>query len=235
MDNIFAKSAAPYVLAILVSVLGWLINSTISELKDLRLVEYQVTYQKQSGVSTATVILSNKSPSHPIVYGSFGFECRIPDTPAEPCFADLIPNRKAEFVRVGNVTIASSPTQITPQHFQVDALIPPRSSIGYKFGLANSEATILPTFDLANTDLNDASNIRVSLSEGNTLEGFIMTNYLRILLWTAFVFCLPFLVWLFVSFFCFVWERFRSVPVTVKYPEAIKIKGAAYEITIPVK
>jgi hypothetical protein len=183
-----------FIFAIVAAAIGWLFTSAASELKDLRLVEYSIAYEPAPAGRVANVRFHNRSAFQPLDVGKFGFECRSSNQESD-CFANLPnKNRKAEFFRIGTITLSSQPQRLAPHLMQVDARIPPRSSIGYRFGLNHPGAKLNIQYDLSSVDLAANNNIRVSVQEGRSIEGFVIANYVVILLGMLAAFVLAFVI-----------------------------------------
>lgn len=203
MANIFRDSAAPYVLAILVGALSWLLNSAITELKNTRYIEYQVNYTGTGKTREATVTLSNRSMGQSINVGKFGFECLLPKGATGPCLRELPENRmKIMFMRSGTISLLTQPELITDDIVAVNAAIPPRAHVTYRLGLANDGAHIRVGYDLQGVNLADAGVTAGAIFvEGPTVEGFVLQNYLKIIIVSIVLFILCFIVWIIISIF----------------------------------
>lgn len=207
MSGIFRDNNAPYILALLVGALGWLLNSAIAELKNTRYIEYTISYSGEGENREATVRLLNRSMSQPISAGAFVFQCLLKPGEAGPCFRALPGSgQTVEFVRSGSIWLRSDPRSDTPMITTVDAVVPPRAQVAYRMGLVGNNAEIRVGYDLAGVDLVAASggSTAVIFVKGATIEGFVLENYLSIIIYSLILFGGLFALWTVIALIRFV-------------------------------
>jgi hypothetical protein len=210
MSNIFKDSSAPYVLTLLVSLLGWMFNTAIKSGENIWVVHYEQTYETKDGAPMVTVFFENKSLFKLLNVGTFTIECadqKYSSSAAPQCFTNL-PNAMVPAVplRVGNVSLPSVPQKVDNKGIKAPALLPPGGKVGYRIGLveANTPLRIGYTPDAATA----AGGAQMLLTDSWSPEGFVFANYLRLV-------GAGFIVLLFLILVWFVNElvaRWRTVP-----------------------
>ncbi|MDF2813201.1 MAG: hypothetical protein K0S56_4232 [Microvirga sp.] len=203
MTSIFKDSNAPYVLAILVGALSWLLNSAIAELRDTRFIEYTISYSGEGKTREATVRLQNRSMSQPISVGAFVFQCLLQPGQTGPCFRELPGSgQTVEFVRSGSIWLRSDPMPVTPTITTVNAVVPPRAQVAYRMGLVDNNAEIRVGYDLAGVSLatSGGNSAAIIFVKGPTIEGFVLANYLKIIIYSLLFFGGLFSLWISVAF-----------------------------------
>ncbi|MBY5523570.1 hypothetical protein [Rhizobium leguminosarum] len=182
MGGIFKDSAAPYILTLMVSLLGWMFNSAIKGGENLWIVEYEIQYATVEGVPTVTIYLENQSLKG-LKAGNFLFLCshkKYQDPSAPPCFANLPkvgvpwqPLRPEKVISPGS----QPPIVVDIRSMKLAAIIPIGGKIGYRFGLAEANTPIEINYVVEDA----ASEMRMLLTSGWSLEGFIWGNYTPLL------------------------------------------------------
>ncbi|WP_018388701.1 hypothetical protein [Ancylobacter sp. FA202] len=203
MGSIFRDSNAPYVLAIIAGALGWLLNSAVVELKNTRFIEYTISYSGGADDRQAIVRFINRSMSQPISVGRFGFQCLLPPGETGPCFRSRRGSGQAvEFVRSGAIWLRSTPQLVTDDIYTVDAVVPPRAQVAYRMGLVGINADVRVGYDLAGVDIaaNGGSAVGVVFGRGPTLEGWVLENYLSMIIYSLIFVGLCFVAWIVIAF-----------------------------------
>lgn len=181
MADVFKNSAAPYVLALMVSLLGWMFTTMIKSGENIWIIQYSVAYGSSDGVPTATVMFENKSLLKPLNTGGFTIECsdeKYDKTADLQCF-QTIPqiNSPVQPVGTGGVVLSSLPSKVDHKAMRALALLPPGVSAGYRFGLVEAETKLRIFY----TPANPLDGTRMVLTDDWTLEGFVFSNYFRII------------------------------------------------------
>jgi len=195
MSNIFKESAAPYILALLVSLLGWMFNTAIENAKNVWIVKYEIVYGVEKNVPTAQVYFENKSLFKLLNVGTFVIECydqKYHTEDAPGCFTE-IPGlqREAAALRVGNVSSPTIPTKVDNKGYKARARIPPGGKIAYRFGLGEANTPLHISYSPENN--TDDGGAQMLLTDRWTIEGFIFSNYLR-LVGLGFIICFVIIV-----------------------------------------
>ncbi|KGF68922.1 hypothetical protein LL06_13710 [Hoeflea sp. BAL378] len=183
MINIFKESSAPYILALLVSLLGWMFNTAIENAKNVWIVQYEIVYDVKNDVPIAEVYFENKSLFKLLNVGTFVIECydeKFRSVEAPNCFTK-IPDilGEAAALRVGNVSSPTMPEKVDNKGYKARALIPPGGSVAYRFGLGEANTPLHVSYNPASNTADGGA--QMLLTDSWTLEGFIFSNYLRII------------------------------------------------------
>jgi len=194
VSNVFKDSSAPYVLVLLLSLVGWMFNSAIENASKLRVVQYRIESGTDAGVATKTLFLMNRSISGAVSIGSFTFEC-IPPDGQKDCLVKLPrANVEAQFLKVGNVVLASNPQLAGDNEIAFPALIPPRSEVAYRIGFSDANAVVRLRYNVDYDPIkNTQSDLEIILSEDRKIDwsnwndisehilAFALGNYITLL------------------------------------------------------
>ncbi|MEH2699031.1 hypothetical protein DXU03_17890 [Rhizobium johnstonii] len=199
MANVFRDEKAPYVIVLLIGIVGWMFNAALDTAKDLRIIEYRSVYGTDGQVNTVTFYVANRSMVSAINSGRFSFRCPPPaadnKATAPSCLTDIPSvSAKAQYLGSGNFGL---PEPITTENegASVEALVPPKSEVGFKFGLANKDVKLGFSYVLDPEDITgDKSSVQVRIlapqaGQGTTwlakldrLTLFVLANYFTVLM-----------------------------------------------------
>ncbi|MBY3352782.1 hypothetical protein [Rhizobium laguerreae] len=198
MANVFRDDKAPYVIVLLIGIVGWMFNAALDTAKDLRVIEYRSVYGTDGPINTVTFYVANRSMVSAINSGSFSFRCPPPASnsadPTPSCLADLPSiGSKAQYMGSGNFGLPD-PITVEGEGASVQALVPPKSEVGFKFGLTDKDVKLGFSYVLEPEDIEgDKSSLQIRIlgpqsGKGNTwlakldrLTLFVLGNYFTVL------------------------------------------------------
>ncbi|MBY5456888.1 hypothetical protein HFO89_11005 [Rhizobium leguminosarum] len=244
MSNVFKDSSAPYILVLLLSLVGWMFNSAIDNASKLRIVQYRIESGSDGEVATKTLYLMNRSISGAVSIGSFTLACVLPDGQAG-CLAKLPrANVEAQFLKVGNVVLASNPQLAGDNEIAFPALIPPRGEVAYRIGVADSNATIRLRYNVDYDPIkNTQSDLEVVLSEDRPVHwsswndvsehilAFVLGNYISLLFCGIAILSALIGAWLLIELlnaFASLWRGKTDGKATFK----VTTGGTTHEVTV---
>jgi len=227
MANPFTDEKAPYIVVLLIGLVGWMFNSAIETAKNLRVIQYRYEEGKDQAVDTVTIHVANNSMASSINAGDFVFRC--PTTSGAEAGGgclEKIPSINAEAQYVGGAQFGlPEPLQISVDGVRVAAMIPPKTEVGFKIGLKDKR--VRPTFSYvldADAIAGDKSNLQVRIIGPNEVDGglghlidrvtiFVISNYLATLvsaLLILFAIVVLYLVVSGVSAVCSIFRKLRD-------------------------
>jgi hypothetical protein len=198
--DIFRTSSAPYVLALIVTAIGWYFARLATEVESTRAASYYV--EVNSEAKTATVHLTNVSRKEPLQNLEFSLVCRTP-----PCFTEKPPGGAqglyAHLVAVPPVaTSATTMVRLEGDEVRIRTTLPAGGSVDFVSYLAQPGAELLFFY------LPDSKNpTYLYLYSGRTLFGWIIRNYLRVLIGGFLGFGTILMLWLLVALFKYVTQK----------------------------
>jgi hypothetical protein len=197
VGNVFRDEKAPYIIVLLIGIVGWMFNAALDTAKNLRVIEYRTVAGMDGAVNTVTFYVANRAMVSAINSGSFSFRC-LPalgsSTPPAPCLA-IMPSINANAQYLGSPGFGlPEPIPTEDEGGSVKALIPPKSEVGFKFGLASKDAKLGFSYVLSPDDIaGDKSSVQVRVlttqpAESSTILGkldrltlFVIGNYFAVL------------------------------------------------------
>lgn len=198
MPGIFKDSTAPYLLALLVTLVGWMFNSAIDSAKNLRVIEYRTERGKDGAIDTLTFRIRNQSMTQAINVGQFNFLCPLESTGGiagiSSCLVEMPSiGTSAQFLGGANFGIVN-PIDPEPGSATTDARIPPGTEVAYRFGVKDKDTRLRFRYLISSDDIaGEKSSLQVKIiDEGNpssagvfgkveNLTLFIVSNYLSVL------------------------------------------------------
>jgi hypothetical protein len=199
MPNIWTDTAAPYVLAALLGATGWIVNSTVGELKQLKLIEYAISDVKKDGLAFKQVDIYNRSLSFALLAGDFSIRCRGNTTGV--CFGEKsTAGTPVEFTPLEGIALPSGVVESAGGKlpiYKAQAQLAAQSAVRYTVSVADSknELVILYEPGAANASLNS-----VLFQRGkDSWEGWLIQNYVGWLMYTFIGIAALFLCWCLIS------------------------------------
>lgn len=196
--NVFRESSAPYVLVLLIGLVGWLFNSALESARDLRILEYRSEYGSDGAVNTVTYRIENRSMAAAINAGQFTFRCptvrKDPSDPAKTCLA-VLPSvgSQAQYLGSSNLGLPES-VLVSGEGVSVNARIPPRGELGIRIGIKAKDTKLTFAYILSEPDIQgDRSSIQVRIRQSGAehqrtlrehlddVTVFVISNYLTLL------------------------------------------------------
>jgi hypothetical protein len=226
MSNIWTDTAAPYVLAALLGATGWIVNSAVVELKQLKLIEYTIADANKDGHPLKQVDIYNRSQSFTLLAGDFSFRCR--GNMAETCFGSN--NSSGTPVELAPLEGISLPSDIHADAtgampiYKARAQLAAQSAVRYSVSVKDSKSELLVLYEpgIANVSAN---NVLFRLGD-DSWEGWLIQNYLKWLIYTFRAIALLFFSWCLVSLFQLIaalWRPKKPEEGNAKQPEKIYV------------
>lgn len=159
--DILRSDKAPYVVALLVSLLGWHLAQLTDDIRSTRSVLYSVNSNSSSGKITALV--HNVSKTHSLKAGRFSLAC----LPNESCFAANSEETKVHPPNGAKVEVFPDSTAIT-----IVASLPAGGKI--TFGGRLRDKGRQPRFLFVPDEEN---MIDIYVFDGDGIRGFLVRNY----------------------------------------------------------
>lgn len=195
--SIFRDSSAPFAIALVISVFGWLFASAIQRAETLRLVEYETEFGKIEDVTTLSITFHNRSLAGALRDGDFLVTCIDADgRPLSGCLASLpglSEGREATYVATGEILLDLETRTIDTKTIELPAVVPVGGTTTYRIGVTSQDVRFRVQYDLSDffgkADAQGAGDRkaarrelpRVIINEGLTLLGFAMRNYFSII------------------------------------------------------
>lgn len=198
--DIFRTSAAPYVLALIVTAIGWYFGRLTTEIEATRAASYYI--ETNAEAQTATVHLTNVSRKEPLVKLQFSLVCRQP-----PCFTEKLRGTESgKFAHLSAVPpVATSATRmlkLLPDEVTIVTTLPAGGSVDIVAYVAAPDSDLL-FFYLPDSE----TPTYLYLYSGRTLFGWIIRNYLKVLFGGFFGFGAILVIWLLVALFKYATQR----------------------------
>jgi len=202
MANIFRESSGPYALVFLIGAAGWLVDSTVKEIADLKLIEYEIAYFYEASPPRAEITIYNRSRDYSLTQGTFSFRCVNSENSG--CFGE--PRRSgipAEYRSLGGISLRSQLSwNVFDRIIDAEARLPSQSSAQYVLNISSTDTKIVTTLGGMSEGALD-SRIVLSFREGRSWEGWLIRNYLSALIWVLLSLSIALFLWLTVSFISF--------------------------------
>lgn len=190
--NIFRSDSAPYVLALIVSALGWYFAQLTEELRSSRTAIYTVSHSSLN--RTAEVTFENLSRSEAmrglIVHAACDGDSRVDPS---------VRNRSRTIVYPPHRPLEDTGLESTARQESYRIGIAPGGAIGVNFSLPNCQSTITLSF-------NQESDPQFYLIPSRSIEGFVASNYAVVLVIGFVVFASILAIWIMISLY-FLWRR----------------------------
>lgn len=172
--SVFSSEKAPYVLALLVGVVGWFFSNAVTETRKRVFLAYEVSSLKENGMAYLELTLNNESIDLP--FENVTVELRCP--PFIACLTDTHPRTNGAFV----TPIANPPWTIpvAPDGTAESQMVAPRVPAGASFKLLAGleDDAVVPDIYFG---LPEGTAAAPQISEGPSLYGFVFRNYLLFL------------------------------------------------------
>lgn len=177
--NIFQMTATPYVLTLLVSVLGWQLNTISNEITSANAASYGISVDAES--KTVSLNVKNLSRKHTLKDIKFSIVCRAEGA----CFGPADPTRSGSDLAhiVAHAPVA--PTETVFVRRAVDE-VSAKSTLpaGSKVEIVAKYISETPDFILYYLP-DKENNIELYLLEQSSLFGWFVSNYIIIILISA--------------------------------------------------
>jgi hypothetical protein len=218
MPNIWKDTAAPYVLVTALGATGWIVNTAVTDLKQLRLVEYEVRDDDSNGKLFKFVDVYNKSASFSLLEGDFHFYC---ESGLEAnCFGSN--GRNGTPVSSSPLTGASLKTEVfsDSNSFRAEARLLAQSATRFTVNVSDKKHRLAIFY--VPKEGSEATAGNVVFREGRSWEGWLIANYLTSLIWTFLALGVFFISWCTLAFWAFLFGKSGSDPAP-KQPERIYV------------
>lgn len=173
MANIWSDATAPYVLVAALGAMGWIVNTSVNDLKQSNIVEYEIKNFDSGGKHLKYVDISNRSLSHNLLSGKFSFRCK--DSTTTECFSISNAGTPVTALPLHGISNISTISVNGPVYL-AEARLAAQSAIRYVVDMksASDEIVLLYEPGLNPTDQNPGLIFR----SGRSWEGWLIANYL---------------------------------------------------------
>jgi hypothetical protein len=176
MASIWLDQSAPYVLVVALGAMGWVVNTSVGDLKETNLVEYEIHDVISGGAYYKTVDIYNRSLKHNVASGKFTFRCDGVAT--KDCFVLSSTGTPITFVPTRGVAYASAVTEGAAA-FEAQARLAAQSAVQYRVRMRGAEDGIVLLYEPASDQgMMDPGLI---FRPGHSWEGWLIDNYLSTL------------------------------------------------------
>ncbi|SOC83174.1 hypothetical protein SAMN05421890_1620 [Ensifer adhaerens] len=191
MGNILTDTGAPYAVAIAIGAIGWLVTTGVAELKQSNITEYSVHKRTVGGENYIDLDLHNRSMLKTVESGYFTFRCN--NSVSDDCFWKDNP---IAFTPLNGVTLNSELDRSGPV-YRATARLAPQSGIRYTVRTTAPSSDIIMFYEPADGDPKAVGNL--IFRQGSSMEGWLIENYLSILLYILMALIGILLVWVLAS------------------------------------
>jgi hypothetical protein len=190
--NMFQSNSAPFLLALIVSALGWYVGEISQDLRNTKIATYRLDADEKA--PHAKVMIQNVSRTQSLDNITFALVC--PRAPS----GDKASNRGKLITRppIAPINEVLNPDQAG--EMSVNTSLAPGGAIGLEATLADCPASPLKFY------YRPSGPDRFLLVERDSIEGRLARKYVDLLLILFFVFSLVFLAWMVISI-TFWWRR----------------------------
>lgn len=190
--NPLLDEKAPYALALLVTMLGWLLNSAVADADKSLIISYELTRRDD----LLLLDIRNQSLSLPMHGVQVTLRCQSGD-----CFTRRLPQTRGDFsidVQTSVWSVNSNPVDAPPGD-ETDSLkflpeIPARSSLAITLGLMAGATTPKVVFS-ADPDDSSIHDRTPEFENGYSLKGLVFANWFWIILWGGVALIIVVLSW----------------------------------------
>jgi hypothetical protein len=220
MGNIWLDATAPYLLGAALGATGWIVTTSVADLKTAKIIEYEVSDQEINGKHFKNVDIFNRSMAHDLSAGMFTFRC-AGDTTTD-CFSPSINGTPITFTPLFGVSNKSSVRSDGPV-FKAVAKLAPQSGVRYQISMKSTKEEIALLYEPGEQAQADGSGL--IFRQGESWEGWLIANYLGYLVRAFFGLSMLLALWFAVSLVALVvqWSRKRDEAPAPKEAETIKV------------
>ena len=218
MGNIWTDASAPYVLVAAMGAMGWVVNTSLDDLKLANIIEYEISNVTENKKHFVVVDVFNRSLTKDLSSGQFTFRCSGKTT--ADCFSNTETGTPIIFSPLSGVS-NSSPISPMGSIYAAKARLAPQSAARYKVGVNSTADEIVLLYE---PDI-EAKNEGLIFRKGSSWEGWLIAHYLGVLIQTFFVLAGLFGIWLLINLILLLRQLYKK-PETVstsEKPETYKI------------
>ncbi|OCP00855.1 MULTISPECIES: hypothetical protein [unclassified Ensifer] len=181
MANVWLDATAPYVLVAAVGATGWVVNTSVDDLKQANIIEFEIKNVTAEGQHFKSIDIYNRSLAHNLASGKFSFRCAGVTT--ADCFAAPDVGSVITFIPLSGVSYNSNIESDGPI-FKADARLAPQSAVRYEIRVKSAQDEIMLLYE-PEGDLG-SQNPGIIFRRGESWEGWLIANYLGYLTRTFF-------------------------------------------------
>ncbi|RVG88453.1 hypothetical protein CN221_27345 [Sinorhizobium meliloti] len=178
MANVWLDTTAPYVLVAVLGAMGWVVNTSVSDLKQYNIVEYEINNVTVDGIHVKYVDIHNRSLTHNLSSGMFTFRCSGMAT--DDCFIKSDNGSAITFMPISGVSYKSN-IGINGPIYEAEARLAPQSAVRYQIRMNSPQDEIVVLYEPAVA--TDPENSGLIFRSGASWEGWLIANYLKYLIW----------------------------------------------------
>lgn len=216
MANILTDTGAPYVIAVAIGAVGWLVTTSMSELKQANITEYTTQKRTIGDASYVDFDFHNRSLAKSISSGNFTFRC-LESTDAS-CFWNDDP--VVSFTPLNGVSLKSEIDRVGPV-YRAQARLAPQSGVRYTIRTTSPDSNILMFYEP--TSAADVTSQNLVFRQGPSWEGWLIENYLSGLIYIFVSLVAVLALWVAASAVFFVSSFFRKRSSEPKQPTTFNI------------
>jgi hypothetical protein len=228
MANIWQDTTAPYVLVAALGATGWIVNAAVSDLKQLKLVEYEINSLELNGQAQKIIDVYNRSASYSLLDGDIYFYCG--NGLVLECFGNKGANGTP--ISPSPLSGASLKTEVFEDgnNYRAEARLLAQSATRFTVSVTDKKQNLAVLYVPKEVSEGSAGNI--IFREGRSWEGWLIANYLPSLICAFGILSALFLSWCALSLWYLVFGKSGSSSHP-KPPEKIYIvlneKGDAHD------
>ncbi|MEF3127504.1 hypothetical protein [Rhizobium leguminosarum] len=179
MANVWLDATAPYVLVAALGAMGWVVNTSVTDLKQANIIEYEVKNSAAGASHLKDIDIYNRSLTHNLSSGKFTFRCS--GMTSADCFSVSGAGTPITFMPLGGVSYKSNIEADGPI-YKADARLAPQSSVRYQISMKSPNDEIVLLYEPG--DETEAQNSGLIFRNGASWEGWLIANYLGYLVRT---------------------------------------------------
>lgn len=211
--DVFKSDKAPYVLGLLVTVIGWHVSQFVSEIQRTQAVSYSLSIDPETREVVAEI--RNVSRTKSLINATFSLACRG----GAHCLAPLEPPEPGETPDYGRIR-SFPPNSVHPApRYNEPSAITFTSTVaaGGRYAIIGRAARADAPIEFYYVPDSNRP-LDIFIYRRNTVTGFLVENYLRMLV-ISFLLCLAALIFSIIL-------SYRAAPVQGSAPEGERIDGA---------
>jgi hypothetical protein len=220
MGNVWLDATAPYVLVAALGAMGWIVNTSVADLKAAKIIEYEVNNEEVDGKHLKNVDIYNRSMTHELSSGVFSFRC-VGITTGD-CFSLSANGTPITFIPLSGVSNNSTIRADGPI-FKAVAKLAPQSAVRYQINMKSPQEEIALLYEP--DDRVQAESAGLIFRHGESWEGWLIANYLGYLIRAFLGLSILLALWFAISLIALIvqWCKKPSEALAPKEVETIKV------------
>lgn len=220
MANVWLDTTAPYVLVAVLGAMGWVVNTSVSDLKQSNIVEYDINNVNVESIPVKYVDIHNRSLTHNLSSGKFTFRCSGMAT--DDCFRKSDSGSAITFMPISGVSYKSNIGMNGPI-YEAEARLAPQSAVRYRIRMNSPQDEIVVLYEPP-VD-SDPGSSGLIFRTGASWEGWLIANYLKYLIWAFIALAVLLVCWFggALIFLVFKWHRKSGEEPVSEKPETFRV------------